>query len=114
MNKIILITGAPGAGKTTIGRRIAQHFSKSLHVKLDELRGSVVSGQAVPARGWTDEMTIQARLARTTACTMAKLYAVNGYDVVIDDVCIPNSLPINMLTCLTLAQPTPYASIKSC
>ncbi len=89
MNKIIFITGAPGVGKSTIGRRIAEHFPKSLHIKLDALRGSVVNGQAVPARGWTDEMTIQAQLARTTACNMAKLYNASGYDVVVDDVCIP-------------------------
>lgn len=51
MNRIIFITGAPGAGKSTIGRCIAEHFPKSLHIKLDALRGSVVNGQAVPARG---------------------------------------------------------------
>lgn len=89
MNKIIFITGAPGSGKTTIGRRIAEHFPKSLHVKLDDLRQSVISGRVVPGNVWTDEMTIQHQLSKTTACRMAKLYHADGYDVVIDDVCIP-------------------------
>lgn len=88
MNKIILITGAPGAGKSTIGRRIAENFPKSLHIQVDHLRTSVVNGAITPG-DWTDEATSQFQLARTVASDMAKLYAVNGYTVVIDDVCIP-------------------------
>lgn len=89
MNKIIFITGAPGAGKTTIGRHIAEKHPKSLHIKVDDLRQSVISGRVVPGNVWTDEMTSQHQLAKCTAIAMAKLYNANGYDVVIDDVCIP-------------------------
>lgn len=89
MNKIIFITGAPGTGKTTIGRCIAKQYSKSLHIKVDDLRQSVVSGRVVPGNVWTNEMTIQHQLAKSTAISMAKLYAINGFDVIIDDVCIP-------------------------
>lgn len=88
MNKIILLTGAPGAGKSTIGRRIAENFPKSLHIKVDNLRQTVIGG-AIALGDWTDEVARQFQLARTTASDMAKLYAVNGYVAVVDDVCIP-------------------------
>lgn len=89
MNKIIFITGASGAGKTTIGRRIAEHYPKSLHLELDVLRRSIVNGLVVPSSTWTDDLTKQTQLSRTAACKMAKLYSANGYDVVVDDVCVP-------------------------
>lgn len=88
MNKIIFITGSPGAGKTTIGRRVAEQFPKSIHIDLDDLRGSVMSGAITPGE-WSDEATKQFQLARTTAAYMAKLYRANGFDVIIDDVCVP-------------------------
>ena len=78
MNKIIFITGASGAGKTTIGRRIAEHYPKSLHLELDVLRRSIVNGLVVPSSTWTNELTQQNQLSRTAACKMAKLYSANS------------------------------------
>lgn len=88
MNKIIFITGSSGAGKTTISGKLAERFAKSVHINTDNLRESVVSGRAVLG-AWTDEATKQCQLSRTTATHMAKLYAANGFDVVVDDVCVP-------------------------
>jgi predicted kinase len=89
MNKIVLITGAPASGKTTIARLLAEHFPKSLHVQVDRLREMMVKGVELPDHGWTDETTRQFQWARTTAIDMAQLYARQGVDVVIDDVCVP-------------------------
>lgn len=89
MHKIILITGGPGSGKSTIARLLAQHFSKSLHLQVDQLREMMVNGIELPGRGWTDEATRQFQWARNSAIYMAQLYANQGVDVVIDDVCVP-------------------------
>ncbi len=89
MNKIVLITGAPGAGKSTISSRLAQHFPKSLHLQVDHLREMMVNGMEVPIRGWTEEINQQFQWARTTAIYMAQLYASQGVDVIIDDVSVP-------------------------
>lgn len=89
MHKIIFISGPPCAGKSTIGRRIAEHYPKSMQIKVDYLREFVVNGMAVPGSEWSDEATSQFQLARTTAMQMANLYADNGFDVLIDDVCVP-------------------------
>jgi predicted kinase len=89
LHKIILITGAPGSGKSTIARLLAQHFSKSLHLKVDHLREMMVNGIELPGGSWTDEATRQFQWARNTAIYMAQLYASQGVDVAIDDVCVP-------------------------
>jgi predicted kinase len=90
VNSIIFITGPAGSGKTTIARQVAQHFPKSLHIQVDHLREMMVNGVELPSGGgWNEEVGRQFRLARTTAIYMAKLYAANGVEVVIDDVCVP-------------------------
>src|SRR5690554_3272264 len=92
MNKIIFITGMAGAGKSTVGRLIAKHFPKSLFIQVDELREKMVSGYAIPEHGvFTEEVMQQCQMARFTAIYMAQLYASQGVDVVIDDVCVPNN-----------------------
>ncbi len=90
MNKIIFITGMAGAGKSSVGRMLARRFPKCLFIQVDELREKMVTGYARPQDGvFTEEVMGQFQMARTTAIQMARLYAGNGVDVVIDDVCVP-------------------------
>ena len=92
MNKIIFITGMAGAGKSTVGRLVAGHFQKSLFIQVDELREKIVKGYARPEDGvFTEEVIQQFQMARSTAIYMAQLYASQGVDVVIDDVCVPSN-----------------------
>lgn len=92
MNKIIFITGMAGAGKSTVGRLVAKHFPKSLFIQVDEIREKMVSGYARPEDGvFTEEVMMQFQMARSTAIYMAQLYANQGVDVVIDDVCVPSN-----------------------
>jgi predicted kinase len=94
MNNIIFITGPAGSGKTTTARQVAHHFPKSLHIQVDQLREMMVSGIALPGGGgWNEEASRQFQLARSTAIYMAQLYAGQGVDVVIDDVCVPPEFP---------------------
>jgi adenylylsulfate kinase-like enzyme len=83
---IFLITGTPGSGKSSVARALLQRFDFGLHLPLDDLRDFVVSGIAHPVPDWSQETGRQFRLARMSAATTAKLYARNGFAVVIDDV----------------------------
>ena len=90
MNKIVFLTGAPASGKTTIARLLAKDSPKSIHIQVDQLREMMVSGFQMPGGDhWPDEATRQFQWGRTTAGFMANLYASNGVDAFIDDVCVP-------------------------
>jgi hypothetical protein len=67
-----------------------QHFAFGLHLPIDNLREFVVSGISHPVPLPTPETSRQFRLARISALQTAKLYAQEGFAVVIDDVIFPH------------------------
>jgi len=89
MPAITLITGGPGSGKSTIAKSVARHFPLCLVINVDELREMQVCGRSPPERGWCGAVLHEYRRARATANHMARLYAIQGIEVIIDDVCVP-------------------------
>ena len=83
---IFLLTGPPGAGKSSVARTLLQRFPFGFHIPLDDLREWVVSGVAHPVPTWSEETTRQFTLAREGAVRLAKQYAKAGFAVVIDDI----------------------------
>ena len=81
-----LISGVPGAGKTTVARALCARFSRAVHIPVDSLRGFVVSGRGNPLVPFTAETRLQFRLSWETAAMMAARYVDEGFVVVIDDV----------------------------
>jgi gluconate kinase len=85
MSKIILIIGGPGAGKSTIGRRLAEHFERSVYHPGDSVRESVVNGFAIPQVPYQPANLEQCNLGRTVSTFLATTYCDAGFTVIVDD-----------------------------
>lgn len=83
---IYLITGVPGVGKSSVGRALMERFEFGFYLSVDDLREWVVSGIAHPVPEWNEETSRQFKIARKAAVEMARIYASEGFAVVIDDV----------------------------
>jgi len=88
---VIFLTGAPGVGKSTLGRLLAETYDKALFIDLDEIRDWVVSGLSQPSQGWSDETTKQFDLAHVAAGKMAHIYSQAGFAVVVAHCSNPDS-----------------------
>ncbi len=89
---IFLISGPPGAGKTSVSKALMMRFPYGLHIPADDFREWVVSGRADPVPVWTDETTRQFRLARRSIAQTALNYVQAGFAVVIDDIIFPDDI----------------------
>lgn len=87
-----IITGGPGAGKSSVSRALLARFPFGLHLAIDDLRELVVSGIAHPSLDHPPEAARQFALAHRAATHHARLYAEAGFTVVIDDVLWPPSI----------------------
>jgi chloramphenicol 3-O-phosphotransferase len=81
---VFLITGMPGAGKSTVARALAQRFDRAAHIDIDMVfHHFTVTGKADPA-GPGAAAAEQAMLAVRNAAAMACNYADCGFACVLD------------------------------
>jgi predicted kinase len=81
---VYLITGVPGAGKSTVARLLALHFDRAAHIDIDLIyHHFTVAGLEQPAAR-TGEAERQAGLAVGNAASMARNYVLAGYVCVLD------------------------------
>src|SRR3989338_240360 len=89
MQRIVIITGPPGSGKSTICVKLAERNLKGIVIHSDIIREMIKRGYVFP---WlnTQEAKDQRKLATKNICDIAKNSLPLGFDIFIDDV-LPNN-----------------------
>ena len=82
---ILIITGTPGSGKSTIAEALSKRLEKSSYVQVDFFRKMIKAGYASPHH-WNDEVERQYTLARRNAALTAVNIAKAGFTVIVDDI----------------------------
>ena len=79
-----LVTGIPGAGKTTAAGALAGRFSRGAHISGDQIQNLIVSGNLPPTPFGSDESDRQIDLCVRNQCLLATSFRDEGFAVVID------------------------------
>ena len=86
--RLIILTGVPGSGKTSVARVLATMFPRSAHVEADAFRETIRKGRVNPGGEPPAEAERQLNLlTRMTAAAANELFA-EGFTVVVDDVVV--------------------------
>lgn len=88
MNRIVVVTGPPGAGKTTVSRRLAQAVPAplSMHMMTDDFYGYIRKGFVPP---WMPDAQAQNTTLMSAMAASATVLASGGYRVFVDGIVGP-------------------------
>ncbi len=82
---VCIVTGAPGAGKSTLSEKLANQFDRSAYIDVDSIRHMIKSGYVSPFP-FTKEAKRQIELSMRNACSLGKNLLKQDFNVFIDDV----------------------------
>ncbi len=83
---VLILTGPPGAGKSTAATILARRAGRGVHLESDHFFRFIVSGYVEP---WLPESHEQNALVMRTVAAAAAGYAAGGYFTVVDGIVVP-------------------------
>jgi len=86
--RLVILTGVPGSGKTSVAKALASLFPRSAHVEADALREAIRAGRVDPGASPADEAERQLDLVMRMAASVANELFAEGFTVVVDDVVV--------------------------
>jgi len=92
-NAVFLVTGPSAAGKSTVGRLLAERLTPGAYLEGDFFRRSIVAGRLEMTPDASREALAQLRLRYRLAADSAAAYFDEGFNVVLEDVAAGPFLP---------------------
>jgi predicted kinase len=83
---VLILTGAPGSGKTAVARRLAATEERAVHLEADEFFHFIRSGRIDP---WRAESHQQNTIVMGVVARAAAGYADGGYFTIVDGIVSP-------------------------
>jgi tRNA uridine 5-carbamoylmethylation protein Kti12 len=83
---VLILTGPPGAGKTTTARLLAGSVERSVHIESDRFFRFIRSGYIEP---WKPESHAQNKVVLDAVARAAAAYASAGYFTIVDGIVLP-------------------------
>lgn len=83
---VIVLTGPPGAGKSTVARALATGFARAVHLHTDDFWRAIVAGAVPP---YLPEADAQNHTVLDVIAGAAYTYAAGGFTTVVDGIVGP-------------------------
>jgi shikimate kinase len=85
-SSVLIVTGPPGAGKSTVARLVAERIERSVDVEADLFFRWIIGGFVEP---WRPESHEQNTMVMGIVAEVAASYASAGYVTIIDGMLVP-------------------------
>ena len=89
---VLVISGIPGAGKSTVSALVARRLARSVHIEAEVLQRFVVGGSVWPDGEPQVEAMRQLRLRGRNVALLADSFFAAGFTPVVDDVVVGTRL----------------------
>ena len=84
--RVLLLTGPPGSGKSTVAQLLVVRFERAVHLISDEFFHFIRTGYIEP---WKPQSHEQNEVVMTAVADTATAFALGGYFTVVDGILVP-------------------------